>query len=93
MSADNWAICPKCQKIEDDKHEKLVQKVEASYGKVPVDEYLSLLEKSRQLVKMDFTLREDYELGIQDDEFYVRYSSSCKVCGFKYDYKYDAPVK
>lgn len=92
MSADNWAICPKCQKVEDDKHAKIVEKAETSYGKIPVDEYLNLLEKSRQPVKLDFTLREDYEIGIQDNEFYVKYKSNCKVCGFSYEYKYDKRI-
>lgn len=91
MSADNWAICPKCQRLADDNKEKLENKLERSYGKIPAEEYLNLLEESRQPVKLDFTLREDYEIGIQNNEFYVRYKGNCK-CGFNYEYKYDKVI-
>lgn len=40
----------------------------------------------------DATLREDWELGIQKGEFFVRYSGSCRYCGFEYKYKTDINV-
>jgi hypothetical protein len=39
------------------------------------------------------TLREDYEIGIYEGEFFVGYSCSCGVCGFKWNYNYTKSVE
>jgi len=95
MSADNWAICPKCKKSEDAKQEKLRKKATAAYGKVPPDEYLKLLEAANNPQEMRETLREDYQIGVMDDgEFDIEYSAYCDKCGFKFSYKHaeDVPI-
>lgn len=93
MSADNWAICPKCQELTDDRQEMLEEKLSKSYGVVPPEEYLRLFENSRKKVNLEPTLREDYEIGILNTaEFYVRYEAVCRTCGFSYAYKYDQNI-
>ncbi len=63
MSADNWAICPRCK-------------------------------KNKQLTGIDeYTLREDYEIGIQDGEFYARYKGRCNSCDFDFRYDYSKKVE
>lgn len=89
MSADNWAMCPKCKELADHKLEVLEDKVSKAYGQVSSEEYLALVKKIEQPIKLEQTLREDYEIGILDEEFYVRYAGACTVCGFRYEYKHD----
>lgn len=93
MSADNWAICPKCLELAQDRQEALEEKLEKSYGVVSPEQYLRLFEKSREKPKLEQTLREDYEIGILNTaEFYVRYKGACTKCGFNYEYKYDQNI-
>lgn len=56
MSADNWAVCPKCKELNK---KKLVE----SYGKISASEYRVLIETGN---KDEHTLRKDYEIGIYD---------------------------
>jgi len=84
MSADAWRVCPKCKKDLD-------KKLESSYGKVPEEEYIKLLEQKKDLQDESntATLREDYEIYTDDDGlFSVSYSCSCDKCGLKYEYEY-----
>lgn len=93
MSADNWAICPKCRELAEHKKEVLGDKVSRAYGEVSPEEYLDLVKKLNEPIEQDRTLREDYEIGIRKTaEFYVRYKAACGVCGFSYAYKYDQPI-
>lgn len=83
MSADNWAICPKCKAEKDESDEQ----VKNAYGVVPADEYMYLVELSKK--KLENTLREDYEIGIYDgNEFYINYTGRCSVCGFEKRFKH-----
>lgn len=93
MSADNWAVCPKCWEDRNREQEKLQTKVDEAYGKVTSKEYLAMLHRLENPPKLENTLREEYELGILDGEFYVRYKGSCRVCGFSYEYKQDVPLE
>lgn len=78
MSADNWRVCPKCKKTNESKG--------SLYGKVSEEEYLDSLN---QLKVDEETLREDYEIGIDErGEFYVDYSCRCQTCGFGFHYKH-----
>lgn len=80
MSADNWAICPKCQQIKINLSE--------AYGQVPAEEYLALVEKAKSS-KSNYTLRENYEIGIHKGNFFVDYLASCEVCEFSFTYRYE----
>ena len=90
MSADNWAVCPRCLKREIERREDLDKQVKEKYGKLAQSEYLALVEKSKvpqQPVKQ--TLCEDYKLGTNEDGlFEVNYSCGCSVCGYKAKFNY-----
>jgi hypothetical protein len=91
MSADNWAPCPQCEKIGEKRSRDLSAAADAAYGKVGADEYLAMLRQASEVAPDDErnTLREDYEIGISDGEFYIRYSGTCDKCGFKFTHKHD----
>lgn len=37
-------------------------------------------------------LREDFEVGIWDQKFYVDYGASCRQCKFKHRFKVEEPL-
>lgn len=82
MSADNYTTCPRCEAIQ----EKAKKEAQESYGTVSEEEYLHLVEKSKPKKDED-TLREDYEIGIYNGKFYIRYEGACSQCSFFYVYK------
>ena len=91
MSASNWAVCPRCVKILDEKLEAQRAQVEASYGVVPVEQF----EQARKhLAKAEAaepprTLREDYEIyGARDGVVIVEYGCSCTACGLSTEFTY-----
>lgn len=74
MSADNWAICPKCKK-ESKKKPKII------YREACEKEYLESLKEAEELAI--YSLREDYDIRIDEaGEFYIQYSAHCEICGF-----------
>lgn len=92
MSADNWTTCPQCAINHENVIAAAVKAVQNAYGKVSADEYLRLVEQSKNPPKLGPTLREDYELGIVDFEFYVIYTGHCETCGFHHEFKHEEPV-
>jgi hypothetical protein len=94
MSADNWRDCPKClAKAKADKV-KREEAAEQAYGKVPKEEYLALLAEAGKPVEVEDTMREDYELGIdQNGKFYVIYRADCQDCPFVFTYRHEEIVK
>lgn len=96
MSADNWSICPKCRKQKKAEADKQMTAAKASYGKVSADEYERKMKAARELIDLDLedTLREDWELGIDDDgEVSINYRASCEVCDFEYTFKHEEKLK
>ena len=90
MSADNWTVCPRCQKAEEARRELRRKQVEDSYGQVPAAEYLAAVERLT-LEEQDGikeTLREDYDVGIDDGVFSVDYRASCSECKYEFSYVY-----
>lgn len=90
MSADNWAICPKC----DEAHQAMLAKeradLEKQYGKIPIDDFIKRKARVDALPPQpQNTLRENWELGITGGSFEVNYHASCRNCLFKYDYKHE----
>ena len=93
MSADNWTICPKCKKTNDEKNKKRILAAGKKYGKIPSDVYINLVVEANKPIVIESTLREDYEIGVcEDGEFFVSYSASCSVCGFKFSFKHTEKV-
>ncbi len=94
MSADNWTICPRCHEQYEKKMQESNDSVDASYGKVAPEEYIRLLAENDRLQSQEEppTLREDYEQGIRDGEYFLRYSGQCITCGWHYTKKIDEKV-
>jgi hypothetical protein len=86
VSADNWALCPKCYSEQQAKRAKRIKEYENAYGKVPPSQWLKLKEAADVEVTGKETLREDYEVGIDSDgHFSVSYTGECD-CGFSFTY-------
>jgi ribosomal protein L37E len=90
MSADNWTTCPRCFKRALQDRRNQAQAADDAYGKVPPDEWMRLKEESRMSVPVTDSLREDWEIGVENNGvFKVVYSCSCSVCGFGFDYRHE----
>lgn len=83
MSADNWAVCPRCKK----QHETAITQADtaaaAAYGSVPVAEFDALRAAADAMRNQypDKLFREDYEIGgAEDGVVKVSYAGSCKKC-------------
>jgi len=91
MSADNWAICPKCKERLIEENRKEVARVSDAYGKVSEEEYARMkadLESTDPLNGIKHTLREDYEIGVESDgTFCVDFRASCSECDFSFSYE------
>jgi hypothetical protein len=104
MSADNWTECPVCQKAAEVRKEREKKEAEEAYGKVGRSVYAKLVEQAEKPIKLEDTMREDYEHGVlrgdrfhkkRDKEcvFYIHYSCECKTCGFSFKYDHEQEVK
>jgi hypothetical protein len=85
MSADNWAHCPRCTQREQAKLDERAAAVQASYGKVPVEEFDEARRQHAEAVKAferrSCTFREDYSItGADTGTVTVSYSGRCSVC-------------
>ena len=90
MSADNWAICPKCEANDEIELENEAKWLEENYGKVDADNWLAARERhhAHQNLPTENTLREDYDIGVWDGEFHVNYRGRCTKCGYTLKYVY-----
>ncbi len=83
MSADRWALCPKCMEQARAAEAALMQKIQQGYGEISEAEYHVLLEELQEMDQLpDRNLREDWELGIRDGVFKVSYYAQCMECAF-----------
>ena len=94
MSADNWAICPRCVKRAEAARAQQVAVTGASYGKVPEQEYAEAVAAIKDVRAADYqTFREDYEIyGAEDGAVTVDYSGNCGTCGLSLDFKVRKPI-
>lgn len=84
MSADNWAVCPRCKFRHAAKYRDASSLADASYGKVSRDEWAALEDAANALSSdlTEQTLREDYEIyGAGEGTVRVRYRGLCGECG------------
>ena len=101
MSADNWATCPKCVKVYNERTQNLEERHQAalreSYGQQEMDDFIALTkltpeeffeEEEGDLPDIEETkLREDYEIETsREGEFSVSYRSRCYSCGYEYSF-------
>lgn len=88
MSADNWTYCPKCKAKDEARKASQLNEAEEAYGKVTAAEYADMIAAAREVIDLEETLREDYQIGIHNGQFEVGYRCSCGVCGFCWSYKH-----
>jgi hypothetical protein len=83
MSADNWAVCPRCMNRAQKALAEATAKVVALYGKIPVEEFDAARAALDEPVEQDYrTFREDYEItGAAEGTVEVLYKGSCRTCG------------
>jgi hypothetical protein len=94
MSADNWAVCPRCLDRAKAESEARFQAAFDAYGKVPAAEYERLRAEAQAPVDEDSfeTFREDYEIyGAKSGTITVSYSGHCQTCGLNIDFKHEHP--
>jgi len=82
MSADAWEICPVCHNLP----EEYRGGIDHLYGKISREEF-SKLEKEIAELENIATVREDYELGLNDDgTAYIFFAAKCETCGTEWNY-------
>lgn len=90
MSADNWAVCPKCRKRLEDERDAAKEEARAAYGKVPAEEWRALVAKAEEKVEFEEHLREDFGIGTTEaGVFYIVYRCICNTCGFTHTFKHE----
>ena len=95
MSADNWAVCPRCEKKRQAKIRETEAEVTAAYGKVSVDKFDAMRESLAELRTAEpvQTFREDYEVtGAEDGVVVVSYSGHCRVCRLACTFRHEEPL-
>lgn len=90
MSANNWAICPRCKADWEMCRAKSQKEHDESYGRISAEKFLENCEKLGEQMKMqlEFTFREDFEIGIYGDFFEVKYKGKCETCGLEHTFTY-----
>jgi len=95
MSANNWAVCPRCLLRAERERERKLEEAAAAYGKVDRAAWLEMQAAAGDSVKPgDFeTFREDYGLGVDEGGgFKVEYAGSCDACGLRFGFRHEAQV-
>ena len=92
MSADNWRVCPKCEKRILDERKKRESKIKAMYGKIPEDKYRKKMNGFLKPQKIEESFREDYDICTEDSILYISYSGRCENCGFNFRYDNDMNI-
>lgn len=94
MSADNWAICPRCLDRELAAARAKQVEADAAYGTATQDEYEALLLEARKPIDPEKfrTFREDYEFyGASDGVVTADYGGACSVCHLSVELKATQP--
>ena len=92
MSANNLAICPKCEIKRKNNQEELTEIARNAYGKVSEKEFAKLHEEAtgRQLIEPGHSLQENFEIGIDEEGYFaINYGAKCKTCGFKFNFNHE----
>lgn len=95
MSASNWAFCPRCMFRRRQVIEQEECRVDAMYGNVSVSDFdaarasLEALKKHGVREEQDETLREDYEIWLDDGTLKIRYSAHCEACSLTFAVKHE----
>lgn len=91
MSPDNWEKCPRCLKRHKDELKAKKKEIDAFYGKVDQNEYLSMIKVYERLAEKCFpsTFSEEYVHGMRPNgQYVVEYLGLCEVCGLRHEFKH-----
>ncbi len=96
MSADNWAVCPRCKERNAFLIKAAHDSAHAAYGKLPLADFDRLRAEAAALEaeveKLEPTLREDYEFyGVEDGEVIASYRGACTTCGLSVKFEHRHP--
>ena len=80
MGADRCSLCPKCVGLDVLRRKKEEADLSNSYGKITQAEFVRRSVALSQKTEFKFTLREDFEIGLDGHDLYIKYSCSCSVC-------------
>lgn len=92
MSADNWAICPRCLDEAKAEAQARFQAAFEAYGKVTPEEYERIRDLAQEPIDKDVlqTFREDYEFyGAENGTVTAVYSGHCSKCSLGVDFKHE----
>lgn len=97
MSADNWAVCPRCKAREEARIAELKRRADEAYGKIPVAEFDALRREAETPLDAEKfrTFREDWEIGIFEPDLrqlFISYAGSCSVCGLEAEHRHEATI-
>jgi hypothetical protein len=92
MSADNWAVCPRCKQDAIRAREDKQLAADKAYGTAPPEEYLAMLKAIDGPLVFAETFRENYEQGVRDGIYYVGYHGKCSECGLTHKFKHEQPL-
>lgn len=86
MSADNWTICPKCERVATEQNSIAQQKLDDDYGKIIREEWEARQKSVAKLLSTGLrdTLSEDFSIGMRGSDFVFRYRAYCIECSFDY---------
>lgn len=95
MSADNWALCPRCIARAKKAEAAQLAEVMADYGKIPVAEFDARRAAIEPVEIQDYqTFREEYDIyNPGGGTVAVSYSGGCNVCGLglKFENEHQIP--
>jgi hypothetical protein len=96
VSANNYAVCPRCTIRAAKKAAELMEEAEAAYGSVPAQEYAAMITEASAAAVLPgnvYTFREDWEIyGAANGAVVVDYGGSCETCGLSLRFKDEHPI-
>lgn len=95
MSADNWAICPRCEANRQASIRVVEEGVAAAYGVVSVEEFDRMRAdlEARRAAEPEHTFREDYEFwGVEEGVIKASYRGGCSACGLAHAFAIEQPL-
>lgn len=100
MSADNWAICPRCKARRRREADEAHARVLAQYGKIDFVDFDRLRERAAKAEEAATsssdryrTFREDYEItGAESGVVTVSYSGRCNTCSLAWTFGSEHPL-
>jgi hypothetical protein len=87
VSADNWAICPKCLAKAVAEKEAARKRADDAYGKLPAVEWRKLADEAAREIGPNTSLREDYWFSMgEGGQFEAKYRGDCQDCDFVFEF-------